>query len=93
MLETAEEDFEVGDLRDEVREFIEVTIVELKAIAQPKEIAQLRELAMDAEEADGAEQLASIRTQAQNLRTFCEKRLRSSATHKQAVLPTGRRRV
>lgn len=82
----------MGDLSAEVREYIEVTIVELKDIAQPKEIAQLRELAMDADEADSVEQLTSIRKQAQNLRAFCEKRLRSSASHKQ-TLPFGRRRV
>ena len=77
------------ELRAEVREYIEVAIVELREIAQPNEIAQLRELAMDADDADTEEQLARIRKQAQNLRSFCEKRARSVAGFGAVIVPPG----
>ena len=47
--------------KDEVVEFIEVAIVELRGVAQPRDVAELRELAMDAKDAESAEQLERSR--------------------------------
>lgn len=77
--------------RVDLLELIEVTIVELKNIAQPHEISTFRELGFDAEEADSPEQLQGILEQVTSLRTFCERRARS-AIGMPAVLPPGRRR-
>lgn len=77
--------------RVDLLEFIEVTIAELKNIAQPHEISTFRELGFDAEEADTPEQLQAIHDQVQSLRAFCERRARS-AISMPAVLPQGRRR-
>ncbi|MBK6695517.1 MAG: hypothetical protein IPG50_25380 [Myxococcales bacterium] len=76
--------------RVELLEYIEITIAELKNIAQPHEISTFRELGFDAEEADGPDQLARIQEQVESLRGFCERRARS-AIGMPAVLPTGRR--
>jgi hypothetical protein len=77
--------------RVDLLEFIEVTIAELKNIAQPHEISTFRELGFDAEEADSPEQLQAIHDQVQSLRAFCERRARS-AISMPAILPQGRRR-
>jgi len=81
----------VEPLRSEVTEFIEVAVVELKTIAQPRELAELRELAMDARDAETKEQLDSIYAQAKNLREFCEKRSRSTGNFPKMVMPFGPR--
>jgi hypothetical protein len=80
----------VNEFRNEVIEFIEIAIVELRAMAQPREIAELRELAMDARDADALEQLESILAQAKNLREFCEKRTRSTGNFPKTVPPPRR---
>lgn len=80
--------------REEIVEFIEVAIVELRGVAQPRDIAELRELEMDAKEADTAEQLERILEQATNLRAFCEQRKRSSGDVRSVLFqppPPGRR--
>lgn len=78
--------------RVDLLEFIEVTIAELKNIAQPHEISTFRELGFDAEEADTPDQLQAIHDQVQSLRAFCERRARSAISMPAAVLPQGRRR-
>lgn len=65
--------------REQITETIEVTVVELRGVAQPYEIAHLRELALDAQEAEDDEQLAQIARQVESLRTFCMGRAKSSA--------------
>lgn len=75
--------------RVDLLEFIEVTIAELKDIAQPHEISTFRELGFDAEDADSADQLRAIHEQVTSLRAFCERRARS-AIGMAAVLPRGR---
>jgi hypothetical protein len=70
----------VTELRVEVVEFIEVAIVELRGVAQPRDIAELRELAMDARDAESDDELHGILAHAKNLREFCEKRTMSRAT-------------
>lgn len=80
--------------RDEVVEFIEVAIVELRGVALPRDIAELRELAMDAKEAETIEQLDRILAQAKNLRAFCEQRKKSSGDVRSVLMqapPAGRR--
>lgn len=77
--------------RVELLEFIEVTIAELKTMAQPHEISTFRELGYDAEEAETPEQLKAIEEQVQSLRSFCERRARS-AISMPSVPPHGRRR-
>ena len=62
------------ELRTEVVDTIEVAIVELRAIAQPRDIAELRELVMDANDAESQEQLEGILAHANNLIAFCEGR-------------------
>ncbi len=82
--------------RDEVVEFIEVAIVELRGVALPRDIAELRELEMDAKEAETPEQLDRIHAQATNLRTFCEQRKKSSGDVRSVIMkppPAGRRRA
>jgi hypothetical protein len=69
----------VGTFRDEVIENIEVALVELKGIAQPRDLAELGELLLDAKDAHDAEQLQRIHEQAKSLRAFCEKRHTSSS--------------
>jgi hypothetical protein len=64
----------VSALRDEVILTIEVALVELKAIAQPRDLAQLNELLADAKDAEDSEQLMRILEQAKSLRAFCEGR-------------------
>jgi hypothetical protein len=68
-----------GVTREELIETIEVTVVELRGVAQPHEVATLRELALDAAEAEDEEQLALIARQVDSLRTFCMGRAKSSA--------------
>jgi hypothetical protein len=68
--------------RDEVIELIEVALVELKGIAQPRDLAQLRELLLDAKDADDSEQLMRILEQAKGLRKFCEGRHDSGSVKK-----------
>ena len=82
----------MNELRAQVLEFIEVAIVELRGVAQPRDVAELRELAMDAEDAETAEQLASIQQQAENLRAFCERR-KMSSVKSPTIPPSGRRQV
>lgn len=76
--------------RVELLELIEVTIAELKNIAQPHEISTFRELGFDAEDADSEEQLTKIHEQVQSLRSFCERRARSAIS--MPAMPHGRRR-
>lgn len=76
--------------RVELLELIEVTIAELKNIAQPHEISTFRELGFDAEDADTDEQLVKIHEQVQSLRSFCERRARSAIS--MPAVPHGRRR-
>jgi hypothetical protein len=64
---------------EEITETIEVTVVELRGVAQPHEVAHLRELALDAAEAETQEQLAQIARQVESLRAFCMGRAKSSA--------------
>ena len=82
----------MNELRAQVREYIEVAIVELRGVAQPRDVAELRELAMDAEDAETDEQLASIHQQAENLRAFCERR-KMSSVKSPTTPPSGRRQV
>jgi hypothetical protein len=77
--------------REDLLELIEITIAELKTIAQPHEISTFRELGYDAQEADSPDQLRAIHNEVQSLRAFCERRARS-AISMDAVLPHGRRR-
>lgn len=77
--------------RENVLEYIEVAIVELRGKAQPRDIADLRELALDARDADSAESLAGILAQAQNLRKFCELRAMSREAMPRVVAPPARR--
>jgi len=83
----------VPEKRHEVIEFIEVAIVELRGVAQPRYIAELRELAMDAKDAESDAQLDEILEQARNLREFCEKRKLSSGDARSVIMrpPFGRR--
>ena len=67
-------------LRDSVVDEIEIALVELRGVAQPRDLAQLQELLLDAKEAEDAEQLQRIDTQARSLRAFCEGRRNSGAT-------------
>jgi hypothetical protein len=84
----------VNASREEVLEFIEVSLVELKGIALPRDLAELRELAMDVRDAEDLTQLKAIHEQAKNLRDFCERRARStSAFPSVSSLPVGRRRM
>jgi hypothetical protein len=64
----------MSQLRDSVVEMIEVALIELRGIAQPRDLAQLSELLLDAKEAEDAEQLERIRAQAESLQRFCESR-------------------
>jgi hypothetical protein len=82
----------MADLRSQVIELIEISLVELRGIAQPHEVASLNELLLDAREAETSEQALQIEAQVKSLRDFCEKRARSAAAF-HAVLPPGRRRV
>jgi hypothetical protein len=81
----------VEDFRTEVTEFIEVAIVELRTMAQPREIAEMRELGMDARDAETKEQLDSILAHAKNLREFCERRTRSTGNFPKMMTPKGLR--
>jgi hypothetical protein len=84
----------VLEKREEVVEFIEVALVELRGAAQPRDFAELRELAMDAKDAETPEQLDHILKQAQNLRAFCEQRKKSSGDVRSIIMhppPAGRR--
>ena len=76
--------------RIDLLELIEVTIAELKNIAQPHEISTFRELGFDAEEAETDEQLTAIHEQVRSLRSFCERRARSAIS--MPAMPHGRRR-
>jgi hypothetical protein len=67
-------------LRDSVVDEIEIALVELRGVAQPRDLAQLQELLLDAKEAEDAEQLQRIDLQARALRAFCEGRSASSTT-------------
>ena len=58
----------------EIRETIQVAVVELKGLALPHEIAHLHELAEDAADAESDEQLTQIAKQVESLRTFCQSR-------------------
>ena len=82
----------MDELRAQVLEYIEVAIVELRGVAQPRDVAELRELAMDAEDAETTEQLTSIQQQAMNLRAFCERR-KMSSVKSPTLPPPGRRQV
>ena len=87
-------DERVTELRAQIIEFIEIAVVELKNVAQPREIGELRALGLDAEDADSVEQLELIKKQAQNLREFCESRKMSSNDYVSAFMPPqGRRRA
>ncbi len=77
--------------KEDVEELIEVTIIELRGIAQPREVSELRELALDAREADAEDQLRAIARQVERLREFCEARKQSSSYTD--ILPQGRRRA
>jgi hypothetical protein len=68
----------MSDARHDLRETIEVALVELRAIAQPYEIAKLRELALDAEDAATVEEIAEIAREVERLRAFCVSRAASA---------------
>ncbi len=70
----------MGELQDQVVEFIEIALAELKGFAQPRDMAQLSELLLDAKEAEDAEQLRAVERQAKALRAFCESRRNSGAS-------------
>jgi hypothetical protein len=72
---------------EEIRETVEVLVVELKGVAQPHEIAHLRELALDAGDAETPEQLSQISQQVESLKNFCMNRAKSSAAL-QLALPS-----
>jgi hypothetical protein len=76
----------VLEKREEVAGFIEMALVELGGAAQPRDIAELRELAVDARDAETPQQLELILQQAQNLRTFCEQRKKSSADVRSVIM-------
>jgi hypothetical protein len=61
-------------LRDAVIETIEIALVELRPIAQPRDMAELNELLLDAKDAATDESLSRIATQVASLRKFCEGR-------------------
>ncbi len=76
--------------RDELIEEIEVTIAEVKPIAQPRDLTQMHELLLDARDADKQEQLDAILVQLQSLRAFCEARKLSEEFVPSQRLPHGR---
>ncbi len=69
----------MSQLRDSVVDMIEIALVELRAVAQPRDIAQLSELLLDAKDAEDDEQLQRIQAQAKSLIAFCESRRASGA--------------
>ena len=69
----------MSDLQESVVETIEIALVELRGIAQPRDIAQLSELLLDAKDTEDVEQLERIRQQVNALRSFCEGRHESGA--------------
>ena len=69
----------MSQLRDSVVDMIEVALVELRQVAQPRDLAQLSELLLDAKETEDDEQLERIQAQATSLRRFCESRRASGA--------------
>ncbi len=58
---------------------IEVALVELRGVAEPRDLAQLHELLLDARDTDESEQLTRIREQASRLGAFCWSRHDSSS--------------
>ena len=64
--------------KDDLIEHIEITLVEVKGVAQPNDMAELSSLLLDAREAESEEQRVAIRRQVDNLRAFCESRTMSS---------------
>jgi hypothetical protein len=82
----------VSEKQKQVVEFIEIAVVELRGIAQPRDLAELRTLALEAEEAENDQQLDAILEQAENLRRFCESRKASALrTPMQSYPPPGRK--
>ena len=69
----------MSQLRESVVEMIEVALVELRGVAQPRDLAQLSELLLDAKETEDDEQLERIHEQAKSLRRFCESRRASGS--------------
>jgi hypothetical protein len=80
-----------GWTREEITETIEITVVELRGVAQPHEVAHLRELALDATEADTEDQLRQIARQVESLRAFCMGRAKSAAALQLALPRLSRR--
>ncbi len=68
------------ELRDSVVDLIEIALVELRTVAQPRDLAQLSELLLDAKDATDDEQLRRIEEHAKSLRAFCEARRASGET-------------
>ncbi len=64
--------------KDELIEHIEITLVEVRGVAQPNDMAELNSLLLDAREAESEDQLDAIWRQVDNLRRFCESRRVSS---------------
>jgi hypothetical protein len=60
--------------KEELIEHIEITLVELRGLAQPNEVAELNCLLLDARETDNGEQIVAIWRQVDHLREFCELR-------------------
>ena len=69
----------MSELRDTVVETIEIALVELKNIAQPRDLAELHELLLDTKDAADDDQLRRIAAQVESLRSFCEGRHDSGA--------------
>jgi hypothetical protein len=69
----------MSQLRDAVVDTIEIALVELRQVAQPRDLAQLSELLLDAKDAEDDEQLERIHAQAKSLRKFCESRRASGS--------------
>jgi hypothetical protein len=81
----------VSEKQRQLVEYIEIALVELRGIAQPRDLADLRTLALEAEEADDDAQLDAILEQAKNLRKFAESRKASALrTPMQSYPPPGR---
>lgn len=79
--------------KQEVMEYIEEALAELRSVAPPRDLASLRELLLDVEETTEPEDLRHIAEQAQNLRSFLEKRAKSSTSMDSVRPPPGRRFV
>ncbi len=62
------------ETKDELIEHIEITLIELRGLAQPNDMAALNCLLRDAREIENDEQIVAIWRQVDHLREFCESR-------------------